>query len=314
MKPRLLLNISVFALFFTATTYASAPIEDLSTETATNHTQTTTITTSSHPVNYSHETVEQRITRLEQQADYFNKNNPQKQIEVLQQKIQTLNGDLETQQHKLAQLEKQLNDFYTDLDQRLKTQSEQIKDNASHETTNTTNNNKKQTPHHQSPNKNTTKKTISHVTKNLDKTNHLATNQQTSTSKNSTTTKKDLTLQEQQTYQAALNDLRNKNFTSGSQKLKTYLGSYPHGIYSANAHYWLGEIYFLNSSLTQASNEFNTVVTKYPTSSKIPEAMFKLAYIHDKQGKHEQAQKEYNIVKKRYPNSSAAKLAEQQLK
>jgi tol-pal system protein YbgF len=279
---------------------------------------------------------------LEQQINYLNKNNPQTQIEDLQQKLQKVSGDLDIQQHKADQLEKQVNDFYTDLDQRLKNKPAAT-ENSDTATAPTTNKNKskaakKQLASVDSEQKNTTptkngkkaskaiandeqtpKVSVAKVTEDTDTSSTYTANtvnpsdSPAPTNADVSVSKKESALKEQEAYQKALDDLRNKQFTAGAQKLKTYLTAYPNGIYAANSHYWLGEIYFLNNSYAKSSTEFDMVVTKYASSPKIPEALFKLAYIHDKEGKHDQAQKEYRALKKRYPNSSAATLADHQL-
>lgn len=285
----------------------------------TNSNTTPASTMLSSTSNTSNMTMEQRVKRLEQQIDYLNKNNPQTQIEDLQQKTQKLSGDLETQQNKVTQLEKQINDFYTDLDQRLKSKNTTTVNNVTTIEPVTNGNNKnKATKAGKKNTKNNSQKANSTTDAENDKSTTYSANTVNPSDapaaiNNANLTKKELSLKEQQAYQAALDDLRNKQFTSGAQKLRSYLATYPNGTYAANAHYWLGEIYFLNNSYAKASGEFGTMVSKYPASPKLPEALFKLAYIHDKEGKHEQAQKEYRALKKRYPNSSAAKLADQQL-
>lgn len=357
MKPQILFTLGLLTLSTGTIVYADAPVEDYSTEaTATNATPITTTTTTqtqtsaapsakqtwqelkkennkqhqysttnststmlSSTNNTSNMTMEQRVRRLEQQIDYLNKNNPQTQIEDLQQKTQKLSGDLETQQNKVTQLEKQINDFYTDLDQRLKSKNTTSVSNATTTESVTNGNNKnKATKAGKKITQNKVQKTNNTTEAENDKSTTYAANtvnpsDAPTTTNNASLTKKELALKEQQAYQAALDDLRNKQFTSGAQKLRSYLTTYPNGTYAANAHYWLGEIYFLNNSYAKAGSEFGTMVSKYPASPKLPEALFKLAYIHDKEGKHEQAQKEYRALKKRYPNSSAAKLADQQL-
>ena len=85
-------------------------------------------------------------------------------------------------------------------------------------------------------------------------------------------------------------------------------------MYAINAHYWLGQVYFLQQKYSAANSEFNTILSKYPESSKVPDAMLQIAFIHEKQGKHEEAQGEFRQIKKKFPKSAAAKLADQQLK
>lgn len=462
MKRRWLLclvcGFGVFNFGQIATVYAAAPIEDYSTEAATvaNSTANTTETTSTAVASpaVAQETygttkeskeskesllkvddtsklsIENRVKRLEQQVNFLNKNSVHSQLENMQQKVQKTSGDLEVQQQKLEQLEKQLNSFYTDLDQRLKNNdgsNSSRKDSliangakgkrAYASTTKTIDGSpivasdngekkgelndaitgaearitkyakssqmsqisqkvndrdragkEKESERVRVAKVNKDRKSTADVLERESKTTRtgdISRDSQKSARKNvsnsgagdrvrgnaasgvavsSTSTnaasehrvdadsndensatnnadipvdlnlkKKEAALREQQAYQLAFNYLQGRQFNDGAQALKKYLATYPSGIYAANAHYWLGEIYFLNNSYAKASSEFDVVATKHASSPKVPEAMFKLAYIHDKEGKHEQAQKEYMKLKKRYPNSAAAKLAEQQL-
>lgn len=289
------------------------------------------------PVDTSNMSVQQRIKRLEQQVNYINNN--QANLDDLQQKLQKAQGDLEVQQHKTAQLEKQLNDFYSDLDQRIsktkavpaasKSKAAVSDVNTSDDVDTSTNAVSKPTKKkgNLSSSAHSTKKTAgANVTDvNVEQSVVVDSNSTddtisaTATSTKNTTGKKDSTnnangaKNEQQTYQSAFDNLQNKQYDAAAKKLKTYLINYPDGAYSGNAHYWLGEIYFQENSYAKSSTEFDVVVSKYQNSSKVPEAMFKLAYIHDKEGKHVQAQSEYKELKKRFPKSGAAKLADEQL-
>jgi tol-pal system protein YbgF len=77
-------------------------------------------TNGTEAVDTSNLSVEQRISRLEQQVNYINRSNAQGGgIGDLQKKIEKAQGDLEVQQHKIQSLEKQLNDFYLDLEQKI---------------------------------------------------------------------------------------------------------------------------------------------------------------------------------------------------
>jgi tol-pal system protein YbgF len=64
---------------------------------------------------------EQRIGKLEQQMSNINGQNLSNKIDELQQKLQEANGKLESQAHQIEQLDKQLKDYYQDLNKRLGT-------------------------------------------------------------------------------------------------------------------------------------------------------------------------------------------------
>ncbi|MDR1012516.1 MAG: tol-pal system protein YbgF [Coxiellaceae bacterium] len=134
-----------------------------------------------------------------------------------------------------------------------------------------------------------------------------------STSTFSSSNKDDMFLKEQQTYQKAINFLPDKKRESES-KLRAYLKQYPAGIYAVNAHYWLGEINFLQKNFDVAEREFKIVVYKYPKSKREADAKLKIALIHQNQGKNRQAVEGLKRVIKGYPGTSAAKFAREQLR
>jgi tol-pal system protein YbgF len=388
-----------------------------------NDSDTSAADNASPPPSTAHLSTDERIRRLEQQVHYLNKSGFRAKNEELQQKLQKAQGELEVQQHKIASLEKQLDDFYIDLDQRLKSKEKNKEKNGDGDNNSSGNNDgnnaRKQPPTGDEPvvekaSSSARNAKASNVTRIRAKTNARAGNTNadsddnatgasatsatakttaaddeddtataktpptptsknqktkndrlkkaaasqfmeeddeitndarpaksqpkssssaasttTSTAANATKTTAAATasddsttsakasanpIQEQQTYQASFAYLQKKQFDEGAKKLREYLAAYPNGNYAANAHYWLGEIYFLKNAYAKANSEFDIVVRKYDKSPKVAEAMFKLAYIHDKEGKQDQARKEYMKVKARFPNSSAAKLADQQLR
>ncbi len=191
--------------------------------------------------------------------------------------MQKISGDLEVQSHAVEQLDEQLKSFYQDLNQRVQKQEGAAVKPA--------------------PIKGavTAKITNSPSVKAAAKSETVA-----------------ATDKEQQMYQDAFNLLQSKKNKEATTKFNAYISAYPNGNYIANAHYWLGEIYFAGKQLKLASAEFETVVSKYSTSTKVPDALFKLSLIYDQTGKSDLAKKNLNTLQKRYPHSSAAQLAKQQ--
>lgn len=325
-------------------TWQEIKAENNKAQTSTNYNATanssnpTNITTKD--INTANLSIEQRVNRLEQQINYLNNSNLPSQLEKIQQQLQSLNGTTEDQQHKIDEIKQQVEQFYNDLDQRLndiKKTSIQTKNTNLEDKTKVTNKVEKT----ESLKKINTSIDDSKVVKTADTTKTLQNSKSIKTDTTKIETKKPeiktigktnlpeasnsdtenspsdsdqpLQIKEQKMYQSALDDLRNKNFTTGSQKLEQYIKAYPNGLYTANAHYWLGEIYLLRGTYDKASSEFNIIKTKYASSQKVADALFKIAYIHEKQGNKDLAIKEYKDLQKRYPHSSASKLAEKQL-
>lgn len=114
-------------------------------------------------------------------------------------------------------------------------------------------------------------------------------------------------------YQAALNLLTNKQYAQAMVGFQNYIREHPNGQFVANAHYWLGEIFFQQRNLRQAELEFNLVIKQFASSNKVPDAKLRLAVLHAQQGKTAQAIQELKNVSQSYPGSGAAQLAEIQL-
>jgi len=80
-----------------------------------------------------------------------------------------------------------------------------------------------------------------------------------------------------------------------------------------NAHYWLGEAYYVNKDFTGALAAFQLVVDKYPQSRKVPDAMLKVGYC-DYELKQWQAAKDVlSRLTTNYPDTPAAHMAQQRL-
>jgi tol-pal system protein YbgF len=266
----ILLTLGSFSLAFAD----AVPIEDLSQNSSNSNipvvplsdsgtTNKTAATGGTQQVSTSSWSIDQRVSRLEQQAQA--QSQLAQQVDQLQQQVQSLQGQVDEQTHQLQQLREQLNNFYADVDQRISGA-------------------KGKTP------------VITDTT------------QAPAAAKNAAVSD-----QEQQAYDTAFNLLKDGKYDQAVPKFKDYIKTYPNGKYVANSHYWLGEIYYLQSDLKNALSEFQTVA-KTTSSPKVPDAMFKIALIHYDQGLYTMARKEFTNIKKTYPNTSVARLADQQLK
>lgn len=310
-----------------------APATDNSFTTTQTSTYTSSKTTpAATKVDTSNLSLPQRITRLENQVNNLNQTGSQKRLEDIEQQLQKLSGDLEVQQHNLEQLQNEMHDLYNNLDQRLnkngKTsnseavstlpkQSPATDDTLSKSSMDDSLQSDIAPSAKNTPKAKAKKNTAPTADANNDEdvmTPVTTTSTVTTSSNTTSSTDQPNSPADQKAYQSAFELLQTKQYTEGTKKLKAYLATYPNGAYAGNAHYWLGEIYYLNQKSSQAKTEFATVIHSYSSSPKVPEALLKLAMIHDSEGKHVQAQNEFRQIKKRYPKSAAAKLADEQLK
>ena len=254
--------------------FAHAPIVDYSTS-VQHEVRTSTEAVTPAPSNLN---LQQRVDKMEQQINNINEQNLLSKIDELQQRLQKLNGQVEDQSHQIEKLQGQLRSLYQDSEQRSSKAKKLESDTA------------------------TPVITTGAVVKALPAVNK----------KNDGKGEKVL-LKEQQLYREAINLLPIKKYEASGNKLRSYLKLYPRGTYAAKAHYWLGEINFLQKNYDAAEEEFKTVIDKYPKDERVPDAMFKLALVHQNQGRDNQAKQELQLIIKNYPNNAAAQLAKLQL-
>lgn len=107
--------------------------------------------------------------------------------------------------------------------------------------------------------------------------------------------------------------LEKKQYDQAIQKFQIFIKDYPNSSYQANAHYWLGQLYYNKNDKEKASYYFALVTKNYPTSLKAPEALLKIGIIMQEANKKDKAKIIYQQINKLYPNSNAAKQAKKHL-
>ncbi len=105
--------------------------------------------------------------------------------------------------------------------------------------------------------------------------------------------------------------LKQRDYDKGLGLFQDYLKQFPQGVYVANAKYWLGQIHLQQNNLPQAEEWFKAVVTQHGNHQKAPEAQFKLGKVLHLQGRANEAKAELQAVVK--GGSPAASLAEDYL-
>ena len=131
---------------------------------------------------------------------------------------------------------------------------------------------------------------------------------------NQGTTNYSTDLTENELYNRAVNMvLKDKQYDQAIPAFRRFNEKYPNSSYSANAHYWLGQLLFNKGTLVEAASEFSLVVEQYPDSNKRADAMLKLGMVAQKQGQKEKAIETYQKLLNEYPSSTAAQLAQPRL-
>lgn len=118
-------------------------------------------------------------------------------------------------------------------------------------------------------------------------------------------------LRQQNAYDQAYGLIKARRVDEAKVALKQFLLDYPQGPYTANAHYWLGEVYLLDGELPEAADEFSAVVQKYPGHRKVNDATFKLGKVYHLQNKLDKSRMLLERVAA--GSDSAARLAQDYL-
>ena len=212
-------------------------------------------------------------------------------VQGLQQEIQELRGQLEVQSHDLKLLQQQQVSFYKDLDTRIS--------NGSLNTA-----------------KNVPTSDLQIDPKAIPK--NLVSSQKTPVEKpvvvpiiNNTPSNNPA--DEQISYLAAYELVKNKRFDEAMTAMQTFVTKYPQGGYTANAQYWLGELYMVKKNYSEAINHFDMVLKQFPSSSKSAASLLKIGYALAASGKKQEAIQRLQQVVKSYPDTNTAQLAQTKL-
>ncbi len=195
------------------------------------------------------------------------------QLQVLQQEILQLRGQVEEQAHELKKLKQQRLDDYLDLDRRI---SELSRNGGA---------------------------AVGSAPAVGAPTDSAAPNDGTPAPEDE--------LQSYRTAMEYIFTEEKRNFTKATEALSQHLSQYPRGRYAANAQYWLGEIYLKENDLEKARQWFAQLLQDFPSHSKAPDAKFKLGKVYDMLGDKTQAKQLLEEVAQ--SGSSAAKLAQEYL-
>lgn len=101
-------------------------------------------------------------------------------------------------------------------------------------------------------------------------------------------------------FEAAFALVRNKDYTAAISAFTEFLSQYPTSNYSANAHYWMGQVYLVQNNLKDAERQFAQLVAEFPDSAKSAAAKLKLGDIFLKQEKWADAKSYYTDVADNY--------------
>ncbi len=126
----------------------------------------------------------------------------------------------------------------------------------------------------------------------------------------------DETLGEQELYETTQLLIRNRQYDLAITQLESLIARFPDGDYTANAYYWLGQVYAAkaNPDFEKARQALAQVISYFPEHGKVPDAAYALGKVYHTLGDCERATDLLQQVVDQYPGKSAAKLAETYLR
>lgn len=211
-------------------------------------------------------------------------------VQTLQKELQELRGEMEVQAHELKTLQQQQLSFYKDLDARITNGS----------TAKAATNIIPDTP--VSPKVQTAQKPTSNA---ATKNKVVAAVAPVSANPVSKTNPAD----EQISYMAAYELVKEKRYEDAIKSMQNFVAKYPRGGYTANAQYWLGELFMTQKNYSKAIEHFEIVLQQFPSSSKSAASLLKDGYAYAAQGNTAEAKKRLQQVIKIYPGTQTAQLA-----
>jgi tol-pal system protein YbgF len=318
-SARLFLTAALIAVPFLWTTnvLADAPVTTLAASSET--------VSSSSQANANSSTAtmspEQRLRVLENKLQFLENAQVVQTVAQLRDRMQSLQGNLDVQSHDLQQLKKQQTDFYRDIDRRIA--------QLSGSKTNTKLADATPHPNETAPAQakaSTAIATAAPVPAPADiatapkkaaapalQAKEVAADIAPKVIASPSIVPAVTTLSEQQTYEQAYRLIINHRFADATKALQQFIEQFPNSHYSANAHYWLGELYFHERDLANAQQEFVLVTTQYPQNVKAADCLYKLGMIARLQNDLPTARRYFQDILKRFPESKVATLAGSQL-
>jgi tol-pal system protein YbgF len=118
---------------------------------------------------------------------------------------------------------------------------------------------------------------------------------------------------ERDLYRDAFELLKARDYPAAREAFGEMVGRYPQGQFADNGRYWLGEIGYVTQDYSAAQTQFNRLVTDYPLSPKVAAAMLKLGYVYYEQDQLAEARRTLEEVVQRFPDTTEARLAQGRL-
>ena len=119
---------------------------------------------------------------------------------------------------------------------------------------------------------------------------------------------------ESRDYEAALNFFKANKIKEAASAFETFGKNYPESTLAPNAQYWLGNAHYTLRDCRKAIDAHKVVVAKWPQHPKAPDSLIGIATCQQEIGDAKGAKTTFETVLAKYPGSPAATTAKQRLK
>ncbi len=96
--------------------------------------------------------------------------------------------------------------------------------------------------------------------------------------------------------------LNDENFSGAERAFKTFIEQHPKHELAGNAHYWLGETFYVRKDFRQAAFTFADGYQRFPKSNKAPDNLLKLGMSLGQLGKEKEACTAFSSLLANFPN------------
>ena len=115
-------------------------------------------------------------------------------------------------------------------------------------------------------------------------------------------------------YEAALNLFRSNKIKEAAAAFDAFVKAHPESTLAPNAQYWLGNANYALHDCKKAIDAHRVVVARWPQNPKAPDSLVNIATCQQELGDAKGAKATYESVLSKYPSSPAATTAKQRLK
>lgn len=119
---------------------------------------------------------------------------------------------------------------------------------------------------------------------------------------------------ESRDYEAALNLFKANKIKEAAVAFDAFTKAHPDSTLAPNAQYWLGNAHYSLRDCKKAVDAHRIVVGKWPQHPKAPDSLINIATCQQELGDAKGAKLTFETVLSKYPDSSAAATAKQRLK